>query len=81
MLVLNIFGRALRDDALCVTCTYAHVERGFRGEVLTFCNLAYPMRRVRFDVSDCTDYNDRRLAKPAKVAGFVKPVVSAVESA
>lgn len=81
MLVLNIFGKSMRKDALCATCSYAHVEKGFRGEVLTFCNFAYPMRCVCFDVCECTDYNDRRAAKPAKVAGFVKSIVDEVETA
>lgn len=71
MLVLNIFGNR-RTDALCFNCTYAHVEKGFRGEVLTFCNFADPMRRMKFDVCECTDFSDRRAAKPVKVTGFVR---------
>ncbi len=72
MLVLNIFGTYGRGRTLCVNCAYAHVEIGYRREVLAFCNFGCTMRRVEIDVCECTDFVDRRAAKPVKVTGFVK---------
>lgn len=74
MFVFNIFREPLDVESLCATCAYSHIEKGFLGQVQTFCNFASPMRRIEFDLCDCTDYIDRRAAKPMKVAGFVKPI-------
>ncbi len=72
MSIFNIFGINERKP-LCVTCTYAHIERGFNGEESTFCSFVVAMRPVIFAVSECTDYRDRYAASPVKVTGFVNP--------
>jgi hypothetical protein len=73
MLTLNILGTPKRRDALCPTCVYAVAQKGFRGEELTFCGLGGGLRELTFEVCECTAYVDRRVSKPERVAGFVKP--------
>ncbi len=72
MLALNIFGTYGRGRTLCVNCAYAHVEVGYRREVLAFCNFVSVMRCVEIDVCECTDFVDRCAARPVRVTGFVK---------
>ena len=73
MLTLNILGAAKRREALCPTCTYAVMQKGFKGEELTSCSLGGSLRELKFAVCECTAYLDRRSSKPQPVAGFVKP--------
>ncbi len=73
MLTLNILGTPRRREALCPTCLYAVVQKGFSGEKLTNCNLGGGLRELAFEVSECTAYVDRRAAKPERVVGFVRP--------
>lgn len=73
MLTLNILGPRKRSVALCPTCTYAVTQKGFRGEELTSCCLGGGLRELPFAVSECTAYIDRRVSKPVRVAGFVRP--------
>ena len=73
MLTLNILGTRRRREALCPTCTFAVTQKGFSGEELTFCLLGGALRQLPFAVSECTAYIDRRVAKPVRVAGFVRP--------
>lgn len=49
----------IEGEALCSTCVYAHIQRGFReSEQDVFCGYG-AFRPVRFKVRDCTDYCDR----------------------
>ena len=73
MLTLNILGPRKRREALCPTCTYAVTQKGFGGEELTSCCLGGGLRELPFAVSECTAYFDRRVTKPVRVAGFVRP--------
>lgn len=73
MLTLNILGTAKRHEALCPTCAYAVAQKGFKGEELTCCCLGGGLRELAFEVSECTAYVDRRIRKPERVAGFVRP--------
>jgi hypothetical protein len=73
MLTLNILGRRQRRETLCPTCTCAVTQKGFSGEELTSCWLGGALRELPFAVSECTAYTDRRIPKPARVAGFVRP--------
>ncbi len=74
MFISKIFSEPVRIP-LCDTCVYAHIEKGFNGEELAFCNFAVSMRPVNFLVCECTDYRDRYASAPVKVTGFVKPNV------
>ena len=73
MLTLNILEPRPRREALCPTCTYAVTQKGFSGEELTSCCLAGRLRELPFAVSECTAYIDRRVARPVRVAGFIRP--------
>jgi hypothetical protein len=73
MLTLNILGTRKRREALCPTCAYAVTQKGFQGEELTCCCLGGGLREMQFAVRECTAYCDRRIPKPARVAGFVRP--------
>jgi hypothetical protein len=73
MLTLNILGTAKPREALCPTCLYAVVRKGFSGEKLTNCNLGGELRELSFEVSECTAYVDRSIPKPERVVGFVQP--------
>jgi hypothetical protein len=72
MLKLNILSSRERREAVCPTCTYAIAQKGFNGEELTCCTLGGGLRELRFAVSECTAYTDRRLPKRRCVAGFVR---------
>lgn len=73
MLTLNILGTSRRREALCPSCLYAVVQKGFGGEKLTRCNLGGGLRELPFEVSECTAYVDRRIPKPEREVGFVRP--------
>jgi hypothetical protein len=52
--------KAADGASLCLTCRWVHLQRGYReSEVAVFCNFSWPVRPVRFKVSDCTDYMNR----------------------
>ncbi len=72
MLTLNILGTPKRREALCPTCTYAVVQKGFSGEELTCCNLGGALRELAFAVSECTAYVDRRVRK-ARARDRIRP--------
>jgi len=74
---------------LCQTCSYGHLIKGFRAtEEEVFCRYFYLEREIRFPVSECTFYEDRRLASkkemediawilrtdmPRRRVGFISP--------
>jgi hypothetical protein len=50
-------------DSLCRTCTRGHVIKGFgETEEEVFCRFFYIEREIRFPVSECTFYEDKRIA-------------------
>ena len=73
MLKLNILRTPEPRAALCPTCVHVVTHRGFSGEELTCCCLGGTVRELRFAVSECTAYTDRRIAPRERVAGFVRP--------
>ena len=73
MLTLNILGTPKRREALCPTCLYAVAQKGFNGEELTCCNLGGGLRELKFAVCECTAYVDRRIPKPERAIGFIRP--------
>jgi len=51
------------SDTLCRTCSYGHIIKGFRAtEEEVYCRYFYLEREIHFPVSECTFYEDRRLA-------------------
>lgn len=77
------------SGTLCQTCSYGHLIKGFRAtEEDVFCRYFYLEREIRFPVSECTFYEDRRLASkkemediawilrtdmPRRRVGFISP--------
>jgi hypothetical protein len=54
-------GTPVGAESRCKTCTYVHMQSGFReSEELIFCNFGN-IRLVPFPVKDCTDYTNRTL--------------------
>lgn len=48
--------------SLCNSCYWAHIQRGFaESEETVLCAFLRPARSVPFKVSQCTDYEDRRI--------------------
>jgi hypothetical protein len=55
-------GRPQVSESLCNSCYWSHIQRGFAGsEVVILCAFLRPARLVSFKVSQCTDYNDKRV--------------------
>jgi hypothetical protein len=51
------------SGTLCQTCSDGHLIKGFRvTEEEVFCRYFYLEREIHFPVSECTFYEDRRLA-------------------
>jgi|HubBroStandDraft_6_1064221.scaffolds.fasta_scaffold995802_1 hypothetical protein len=73
MLTLNILETGKRREALCPSCVYAVMQKGFEGEELTSCNLGGTLRELKFMVCECSAYLDRRIQKPERLVGFVQP--------
>lgn len=77
-MVFRIFGSAIREEAvrgedLCQHCASACIRKGFRGEELILCGAGGTLRELDFAVRECSYFDDRRVVRPARVAGFVKP--------
>ena len=54
-------GTPLEGESLCLTCAYAHIQRGFReSEEDVFCCYVQ-FRPVRFKVRECTAFCNRTL--------------------
>lgn len=55
-------GTAQGTESLCNSCYWAHIQRGFaESEEVVLCAFLRPARLVPFKVSQCTDYNDKRI--------------------
>ena len=77
------------SESLCRTCSRAHIIKGFcASEEEVFCRYFYIEREIRFPVSECTFYEDKRLASkeemeqiawilrtdmPRRRVGFISP--------
>src|SRR6267142_1030081 len=64
MVTIKVKGGTPQDsDTLCRTCSYGHIIKGFRAtEEEVYCRYFYLEREIHFPVSECTFYEDRRLA-------------------
>jgi len=63
-----IGGTPCGTDSLCRSCTWGHIIKGFRAtEEEVFCRFFYIEREIRFSVSECTFYEDRRLASKSEM--------------
>jgi hypothetical protein len=64
MVTIKIKGGTPAGSAsLCRTCSRAHIIKGFcASEEEVFCRYFYIEREIRFPVSECTFYEDKRLA-------------------
>ncbi len=55
-------GTPLGTESLCNSCYWAHIQRGFaESEENVLCAFLRHARLVPFKVSQCTDYNDKRI--------------------
>ena len=55
-------GKPQTTDSLCSSCYWAHIQRGFaESEEVILCAFLRPARLVPFKVSQCTDYEDKRI--------------------
>ena len=53
-------GTPLNGPALCDSCSYAHIRKGYRmGEELVVCRSTEPNTRLEFRVRECSGYNDK----------------------
>jgi hypothetical protein len=61
-ITFNIENATPQDgEALCKSCLWVHMQKGFReSEEAVFCNYG-PLRQVRFKVRECTDYSNKTL--------------------
>ena len=73
MLTLNILANVKSREALCTSCVYEVTNKGFKGEKLTFCSYGGGLRKLKFEVCECTVYVDSRVTKPEKVIGYIQP--------
>lgn len=60
-----------REPSLCATCSWAHIERGYNGGELIYCNFSHLLRLLPFAVRECTDYCDKR-EQDAPAVGFLR---------
>jgi len=59
-------GRPQVTESLCNSCYWAHIQSGFaESEEIILCAFLRPARLVPFKVSQCTDYNDKRVPSKA----------------
>lgn len=67
MTVIKIRGGTPQgSESLCNSCYWAHIQRGFaESEEVVLCAFLRPARLVPFKVSQCTDYNDKRVPSKA----------------
>jgi len=73
MLTLNILANAKSREALCTKCVHVVTNKGFKGEVLTFCNYGSELRELKFQVCECSVYSDKNAPKPNKTIGYITP--------
>jgi len=55
-------GTPVGTESRCDTCTHARIIQGYaESERIVLCTKRYIPLRIPFNVSQCTDYEDRRL--------------------
>src|ERR1700746_2504582 len=55
-------GKPQTTESLCNSCYWAHIQRGFaESEEAILCAFLRQAHAVTFKVSQCTDYNDKRV--------------------
>lgn len=67
MTVIKIRGGTPQgNESLCNSCYWAHIQRGFaESEEVVLCAFLRQAHVVTFKVSQCTDYNDKRVPSKA----------------
>ena len=67
MTVIKIRGGTPQGtESLCNSCYWAHIQRGFaESEEVVLCAFLRQPHVVTFKVSQCTDYNDKRVPSKA----------------
>jgi hypothetical protein len=66
MTVIIRNGKPQRSDSLCNTCYWAHIQRGFaESDEVILCAFLRQPHAVLFEVSYCSDYNDKRVPSKA----------------
>lgn len=61
-------GRSQGSESLCYSCYWAHIQRGFaESEEVILCAFLRPARIVPFKISQCTDYNDKRIPSKSEM--------------
>jgi len=73
LFIFSIIGKEKTGETLCTSCVFEVTSKGFKGEKFTFCSYGGGLRELKFEVCECTVYNDKRIPKPEKRIGFVKP--------
>src|SRR5579863_5208625 len=59
-------GKRQVSESLCSSCYWSHIQRGFaESEEVILCAFLRPARLVPFKVSQCSDYNDKRVPSKA----------------
>jgi hypothetical protein len=59
-------GKPQTTESLCNSCYWAHIQRGFaESEEAILCVFLRQPHAVMFKVSQCTDYNDKRVPSKA----------------
>jgi hypothetical protein len=59
-------GKPEGAESLCNSCYWAHIQRGFaESEEVVLCAFLRQAHVVTFKVSQCTDYNDKRVPSKA----------------
>jgi hypothetical protein len=55
-------GTPVGNESRCDTCSHARIIQGYaESERITFCDAMYDPIRIPFKVSQCSDYEDKRL--------------------
>ena len=55
-------GTPVGDESRCDTCSHARIVQGYaESERIVFCDAMYDPIRIPFKVSECSDYEDKRL--------------------
>jgi hypothetical protein len=66
MTVVIRSGKPQTTESLCNSCYWAHIQRGFaESEEAILCAFLRQPHAVTFKVSECTDYDDRRVPSKA----------------
>jgi len=64
-------GKPEGAESLCNSCYWAHIQRGFaESEEVVLCAFLRQAHVVTFKVSQCTDYNDKRVPSKADMGSI-----------